>query len=110
LERNITALDARLVSEIDRRDAWRAATQTRDGEPFDLIFLDPPYRDSNDTSDRGNVRQYLARLSERGSGRALVVLHHDAKKRFVLDLDDAWRIADERRFGSSAITVFAGHA
>ncbi len=108
LERNIKALDAATQTEIDRRDAWRVGTRTGDGQSFDLVFLDPPYRDSADTTEHGAVRQYLGRLATLNDGGGLVVLHHEAKQRFILDPGDAWRIIDERRFGSSAITLLGG--
>lgn len=109
IERNVEAVDAGARVEIVRRDAWRAATETCEGEPFDLVFLDPPYRDSADVSARGPVRRYLARLAELDAEPPVIVLHHFAKIRFALEANDVWCIADVRRFGSNAVTVFMGH-
>jgi len=74
LRGNIESLGAGQVSRVVAGDAWRApmATPTelvREGilAPAALIFLDPPYRDCEDTSDRGAVRRFLERLVLRHS-------------------------------------------
>jgi 16S rRNA (guanine966-N2)-methyltransferase len=109
LRRNLETLGAGDRAVVCRRDAWRASTQQDDGQPFELIFLDPPYRESLDTSDRGDVRRYLARLAGSGSRGCLVVLHHSATVRFLAQEDDCWRIDDYRVYGTSAITLFVAH-
>ena len=103
LRRNVESLGAGRESSIIPGDAWRAGMTTPDGRPFGLIFLDPPYRDCEDTSDRGAVRRFLGRLG----GDCLVALHHPAGRPFVLADDGPWRVVEERRVGSNAVTFFA---
>ena len=103
LRSNIEALGAGPESRVVAGDAWRASMATPNGRPFTLIFLDPPYRDCEDTSDRGAVRRFLGRLGD----ECLVVLHHPAGSPFVLADDDPWRVVEERRVGSNAVTFFA---
>ncbi|MEK7755848.1 MAG: hypothetical protein AAB385_01400, partial [Planctomycetota bacterium] len=80
---------------------------TPNGRPFALIFLDPPYRECEDITERGKVRRFLRRLGDAPAVERLVVLHHPAGTQFVLTRDDPWRVVEERRIGSNAVTFFA---
>ena len=106
LNANIRALGAGGASAVSVGNAWTGAVSHTDGEPFELILLDPPYRDSADVSASGRVREYLCRLNEREDNRPLVVLHHEAKRRFDPDIHDSWRVFDERRFGRNRVTFY----
>ena len=106
LKKNLEVLHAGDWATIVTRDAWTGALSGPDGQVFDLILLDPPYADSDDTSEGGFVRRYLARLSELEDNKPLVVLHHRAKICYPCKADDAWRIWDQRTFGSNATTIF----
>ncbi len=105
LKNNIETLEAQDNSHIVRLDAWRAAILTPNDEPFDLLFLDPPYRDSDEVSDRGRVRSYLRRLAENSSKRPTVILHHRRSANYDGRIDTPWTIVDYRIFGTNAITV-----
>lgn len=105
LRRNVEELEAGDRATVVPRDAWRHAVSDGDGEAFDLVFLDPPYRDSDDTTADGPVQSYLARLAENASGRPLVVLHHRTKARHT-PATDLWQIVDHREYGTSAVTFF----
>jgi len=107
LRGNIESLGAGPNSGVVAGDAWRASMVTPDGRPFALIFLDPPYRDCEDTTDRGEIRQFLRTLGDSTAVERLVVLHHPAITRFELIQDDSWQVAVERRIGSNAVTFFA---
>lgn len=106
LRRNIDALDAAGATSIVARDAWRAAVADPEGEAFDIVFLDPPYRDSDDASARGSVRRYLARLSERSDRTSLVLLHHSVRVSFEASVDQPWRVTDARVYGTNVVTFF----
>jgi 16S rRNA (guanine(966)-N(2))-methyltransferase RsmD len=107
LRGNIESLGAGQESRVVAGDAWRGAMTTPDGRPFTLIFLDPPYRDCEDTSERGEVRRFLHKLGDAPAAGRLLVLHHPAGRRFVLAEDDSWQVVEERRIGSNAVTFFA---
>lgn len=108
LRRNIDSLGANPVCEVVTQDAWTsAACDTRNGR-FDLIFLDPPYRDTEDPSASGRVFAFLERAG-RGSGSRLpmVVLHHQSKISFADAGSPAlWDVFDQRNSGTSAVTFF----
>lgn len=107
LRKNIETLDAADRTRVITTDAWRSAVRPSPGEAFELIFLDPPYRDSEDSSPRGLVAQFLARVSQEDDNRPLVVLHHPRTSRFGDDLSPPWTIVDHRIFGSNGVTLFA---
>ncbi len=118
LRGNIESLGAGPNSSVVAGDAWRASMATPNGQSFALIFLDPPYRDCEDTTDRGKVRRFLGKLGDApaaghchggasvGHAARLVVLHHPADTQFVLTQDDPWRVDEKRRIGSNAVTFF----
>ena len=106
LRENIRTLQAGEAAEIVTGDAWRQALVTVKGEPFDLVLLDPPYRDSADPLLSGEVRTYLRNIAQRDDNRPLIVLHHEAKVRYNLEHENPWRVKDERRFGTNRVTLF----
>jgi 16S rRNA (guanine(966)-N(2))-methyltransferase RsmD len=106
LRRNLHSLGVDREASIVTQDAWRCAVLSMEGRPFELIFLDPPYRASEDTSHRGAVRQYLARLGERDDNKPFVVLHHHVKVRFETQASEVWRIVDQRTYGTNSVTFF----
>jgi len=107
LWRNIDSLAAGELSAVVCRDGWRHGTSDIDGKAFDLVFLDPPYADSRDVSERGKVRRYFARFKELEAKPTLIVLHHPATVHYEAATGDSWSLADHRTFGTSGITIFA---
>lgn len=106
LRQNVRALGAGAVASVVTHDAWRAAVADPEGRPFELVFLDPPYRDSEDSSESGAVKRYLLRLGNVADNRPLVVLHHAAKVRFETEDTDMWRLWDRRNYGTHAVSFF----
>ncbi len=106
LRQNVRVLGAGALATVVTRDAWRAAVADPDERSFELVFLDPPYRDSEDSSESGAVKRYLVRLAEVEDNRPLVVLHHAAAVRFEMDDMDMWRVSDRRTFGTNAVSFF----
>ncbi len=92
---------------IEARSAWHTAISGPEGRKFDLILLDPPYRDAYDTSAGGPVRHYLDRLAEEYPSDLTVVLHHPKEVSYDLPPSGPWRIAQSRAFGTNGTTVFA---
>lgn len=105
LRANIAALSAEDMSEVIVRDAWTAAVMTPEGAAYDLIMLDPPYRESQDDSEGGAVGRYLARVAQ-GEGGPVVILHHERHARFAAPPAPNWRIVDQRTHGSNTVTMF----
>lgn len=109
LRANVEALDAGGGARIMPVDAWRAPwARVPDGQPIDLLILDPPYRDSRDASSDGKVSRFLAGAA--ASGRvapdAIALLHHEKRVDFEADESGGWRRFDARRYGTGAVTFF----
>lgn len=112
LRENQATLSAGNLSSIVTGDAWKTAARDAKAAAFELIFLDPPYRDTQDTGFDGCVARFLRRLAEPADVPGadpvpLIVLHHFGKVRFSnMPVLPPWAVADERRLGSSAVTFF----
>ena len=106
LRQNIEALDAGDSATIVARDAWVAAICDGEEQPFDLVLLDPPYRDSENTTPQGQVHRYLQQLFAVNRSDPVVVLHHQNKVQHESGADEMYRLVDRRRYGSGAISVF----
>ncbi len=78
--------------------AERAVAQLPDGESFDLMLVDPPYRE-------GLAQPVLERLAERGlvTPDGLVLVEHARVE--SLAWPETWELELERRFGDSTITL-----
>ena len=108
LRLNVGALSAESSATITEGDAWAFADSRSQQEPLDLIFLDPPYRDSQDASDSGRVAGFLRCLAGCAPGGTVVVLHHRATVSFDALSADGWVVADVRQYGTNAVTLFSG--
>lgn len=107
LRQNLEALGVGAQASVVGGDAWTHALHTPSGVGYGLVFLDPPYADSDDTSYEGRVKRYLERLGAGADDTRLLVLHHRASVRYIMDVEDAWRVSDHRTFGSNGVTVFS---
>jgi len=106
LQRNLDTLNAGPKATVIARDAWSTAILSPDGRSFGIVFLDPPYADTEETSDGSLLARYLAQLATSKDNRPVVLLHHAKKSRIQDETFPEWRIVDRRTFGTSAITVF----
>ncbi len=96
IRENAQALRAEGVAKIYRRDATRLGACR--GDPWDLIFLDPPY-------GRGLGESALASAREGGwlAPGALVVWEEAAEA--AIALPESAEKLDERRYGATVIRV-----
>jgi 16S rRNA (guanine966-N2)-methyltransferase len=97
IRENVETLGVIGQSKIWRRDATRLGPCR--GDPFDLIFVDPPY-------GKGLAAKALISAHEGGwiaQGAIIVVEHASVEDVPVLD----WMtVADQRRYGETTITIF----
>ena len=102
MRENVDALDVIGQTKIWRRDATKLGPAK--GDPFDLIFADPPY-------GKGQGATALASAREGGwiAPGAIIVLEHAAAE--DIPAADWLHVADQRRYGETIITIFrAGEA
>jgi len=106
LRQNIAALHAEADAKLVTSDAWRSATEMPAEAPYQLLFLDPPYRDSQDASPHGRVCDFLARVPASPYG-TLIVLHHAVEVDWAKAATPPWSVFDARHIGSNGVTIFA---
>jgi 16S rRNA (guanine966-N2)-methyltransferase len=94
LERNIAGLGAQSLSEIRAGAVERVAAPP---EPFDLVFMDPPYGE-------GLAEKALDRIALDGwaADGAWISLEKGPER---LELPDAWAVDTERRFGKARLLL-----
>ena len=98
IRRNVEALGLTGASKIWRRDATDlGAMPPGAGGPFDLVFLDPPYR-------KNLVAPALAALVAGGwlAANALVITETAADEPVLVG--EAFRLADRRQYGDTSVS------
>lgn len=70
--------------------------------PFDLIFVDPPYRDA---ANAVRVADLLERLAGRLSQRGVIAFRHEAGTSFDEDLLERLEIETQRRWGTMIVLL-----
>ena len=110
LRRNLASLQVGPEARIVPGNAWQAAVTASAETPFELLMLDPPYREAEDDSAGGRVLQFLQRLPDAVAAGAVVVLHHPRGTDFTRELAPGWGVLDQRRFGTNEVTVFERNA
>jgi 16S rRNA (guanine966-N2)-methyltransferase len=97
IERNLAALG--LSAEVHRQRAPAFLQGARAGaRQYDLVFLDPPYRDASAVP-----AELSSALRPVLSPRALVVAESDRREPLELD---GLSMLDERRYGDTLIRIF----
>lgn len=104
LRENLRRFDVDL-SNVDPRNAWLAPAG--EDADFDLILLDPPYRQAQDASEGGQVSQFLRRVESRYDHELTILLHHPAEVTWKIPDGGRCHVVVERRIGSNGITLFA---
>jgi 16S rRNA (guanine966-N2)-methyltransferase len=106
LYQNLETLGVQSEGTVVTQDAWSAAFCTPERQPYDLILLDPPYADTKDASSGGLVRRYLRKEVFSAVDGPVIVLHHPASVDYGGVVEDGWRLAHHREYGTNAISIF----
>lgn len=99
VRRNVEAAHATGATKIWRRDATGLSEMPANaGGPFDLVFLDPPYR-------KGLVELALASARDGGwlAGRALIVAEMAVDETFTVPA--GFLALDERTYGDTKVVL-----
>ena len=105
LRQNLDALQVGPEGSIDAGDAWRTLPRRAAVEPFELILLDPPYRDTDEPTPRSPLAAGLQRLVPVAVPGLLIVLHHRAGPDLSPALASQWQVVDQRKLGTSAVSL-----
>jgi len=100
LRKNIEKLNFEDRTEVIRGDVFKvdiSAAQCR------MVFVDPPYRLTQDTSLESPVGSLLVKLSEQMTAQSIVVLRHQRQSE-ILPCYAALQQYDQRVYGSMALT------
>lgn len=108
LRTNIATLKIERRCQIVNRPAESAVFKTPDDRGFSIVFVDPPYRLSEDLSPGSIMGRVAARIgreiaTEQG---AFVAWRHDESCKLPATLPNGWATIDRRTWGSNAITMY----
>jgi 16S rRNA (guanine966-N2)-methyltransferase len=108
LRKNLDALGITKEAVIINQPAESVALGPLGGDGFDLVFVDPPYRLSEDVSAGSPASRIFAGLGTRIVTRpeALVLWRHDDKCTLPQAAPGGWTTTERRTWGSMAITMF----
>ena len=105
LQKNVQTLELDEQVQISSKNAWLFAENPSGQEPFDLIFVDPPYIDSRDSAPSSSLAKLLLGLSQPQilSPGGTVVLRHEAAHPCQRNYADL-KLAQSRHYGPMALS------
>ena len=99
-------------TRILKGDALRQLKRGAGGEaPFDIIFADPPYRETTDygrqaADDKGLIEELLDAVAEGGVLKEGGVFIMEMGKKSKVTEAEGWRLSDERKYGRTKLCFF----
>ncbi len=113
LERNIAKAGFTDRCRIVRCNAFKVGAPVPTGYPdrdrYDLVFVDPPYEMSGDTSIVSPLGKLLILLSQQVRREGIVVVRTHERSN-LLERYDRLSAIDHRRWGTTAVTLLQCHA
>jgi len=105
LQRNIAKAGFADCSEVVRADIFNRADAGLRPRPYGLIFVDPPYADSQNVQPSSPLGELLLKLSNRLARGAVVVLR-TSKQSDLLDAYGHLKAIEKRVWGTMCVTMF----
>jgi len=105
LEKNISKAGFAAESKVIKSNAFRVGAPCYYDRPkYDLIFVDPPFKDLRDTGRSSQLGGLLSVLTQQTVDGALVVIraHKDVQLKEVCE---GLEIIDRRQWGINAVTI-----
>ena len=96
LKKNLLNLKSITNFEIIEEDAYEINTLANINQKFDIIFLDPPYKDKNLSILLNNIKT-INLLNKNG----IIILHRHKKSKDIFP--DDFKILEEKNYGISKI-------
>ncbi|HWL92127.1 MAG TPA: RsmD family RNA methyltransferase [Phycisphaerae bacterium] len=108
LRENLATLRVAEPHEIVARSAEAATVRPPDGRGFSIIFIDPPFRLSQDLRPESTMGRVIARLGNQIPTEldALLLWRHDEALRLPDKLAETWQTTDRRAWGTNAISLY----
>ncbi len=90
------------------RPAERLSLHARDGGGFGIIFLDPPYRESEAFAPKSAIWGVVSRLGREIAAEpgALLLWRHSDRFEPPGELPAAWLLVDRRSWGSMGVSMY----
>lgn len=105
LRKNLRAIDRYDDAAVLTSDALAAGlVDALPGKPYQLLFIDPPYRMMTDRQSAAKVLEQMARLRHAASDDAVLVLRTDSH--VEVDAVAGWRPPQAHRYGSMWLHFF----
>ena len=105
LEKNIARAGFVAESKVIRANAFKIGAPTpASGEKFDLVFVDPPYPRSEDTTEKSQLGRLLTLLNEQMAPDGIAVVR-TSEKTALLDKYDRLQIMERRTWGTMAVAI-----
>jgi 16S rRNA (guanine966-N2)-methyltransferase len=105
LNRNIEKVGFTKQSKVIQADAFRiGAPVESDGRKYDLIFVDPPYADTNDVSLDSRAGSLLCLLDKQIDKQGIIIFRTH-RSISLLDRYGQVRVLERRQWGTMAITM-----
>jgi len=113
LKQNIETLDFHRQARVMSSNVFNTGIPTMDPPPegmeggvtWDLVFVDPPYKDSRDTKAEGKLGALLRRISGQVPAGCLVVVRHESGVE-LLPSYERLTVSDRRDYGKMALTFY----
>ncbi len=108
MEKNAEKTHLREKCSILLADTYRMRNVLpRNAGPFSIVFLDPPYAQSEDQTRRLKLAKMLAGLARAGTmdSAAVIVLHVRAAAVGPDDLPPTLKMVDLRRYGTGLVMI-----
>ena len=100
LKKNLDNLKINVNFEIIKKDIYKNETILDLKSKFDIIFLDPPYKDKNVEKILSNI---VINKSLKNNGIIIMHRHKNEKDNFL----EKFQIIEERKYGISKIIFFS---
>lgn len=105
LKRNIEKAGFVKESKVVRANAFKIGTVVADRK-YDLVFVDPPYATTEDTSEKSLLGGLMMVLSEQLTSQGIVVV----RTRRSTELSEQYsrlKIVERRQWGTMAVTILS---
>lgn len=110
LEKNIEKAGFINRSEVVKADAYRATTLMTDKRhKYDIVFVDPPYADTEDILPASPFGKLLARLSGRLTKNGIVLVR-TRRSTVLIERYNGLRVLERRQWGTMAVTILSAAA
>ena len=99
LKKNLDNLKININFEIIKKDIYKNETILDLKSKFDIIFLDPPYKDKNIEKILSNI---IINKSLKNNGIIIMHRHKNEKDKFL----EKFQIVEEKKYGISKVIFF----